>query len=448
MAFDNERSQVAHLLRRAGFGSTEAELDQYTALGFQGALDRLLNPEQVDDSSTEQLLAPLSIDPADPDAYKKIERAKFVWFNRMLNTQRPLQEKMVLFWHTHFATADSKVHNALLMLQQLQLFRDNALGNFETLLQQVTRDPAMLIWLDNRLNRKGAPNENYAREVQELFTVGLGNYTEQDIKEAARAFTGHTLEKGSMQYVFNPKQHDYGTKTFHGQTGDFDADDILAILVRHPATARYLTTKLFNFFVYDNADPSTIDRLAATFTSSGFDIRSVLRDLFSGPEFVSAQAFHGQVKQPVELVIGSLKALNVQNIGPDITTTLRRMGQDLLNPPDVSGWKTGSYWLSSTTLFERFNFANRLAAARDGSKPYFTDVPGQVTARGISTPDELVDYFLGLLVDGDATPEARQALIEYLNAPDPLSLDDADALDLKARGLVHLAMAVPTYQLA
>ena len=124
------------------------------------------------------------------------------------------------------------------------------------------------------------------------------------------------------------------------------------------------------------------------------------------------------------------------------------MGQDLLNPPDVSGWKTGSYWVSSTTLFERFNFANRLAAARDGSKPYFTDVPGQVTARGISTPDELVDYFLGLLVDGDATPEARQALIEYLNAPDPLSLDDADALDLKARGLVHLAMAVPTYQLA
>src|SRR5205823_5887397 len=150
----------------------------------------------------------------------------------MLYTQRPLQEKMTLFWHTHFATANSKVNSALLMLQQIQLFRDSGLGNFENLLQQVTRDPAMLVWLDNRQNRKGAPNENYAREVQELFTVGIGNYTEQDIKEAARAFTGHTLDR-SNNYTFNAVQHDTKDKTFQGQTGNFDADDILAILVRN-----------------------------------------------------------------------------------------------------------------------------------------------------------------------------------------------------------------------
>src|SRR5579859_1823851 len=166
MALYNPRSQVAHLLRRAGFGATEAELDQYTPLGFAGALERLLNPEQVDDSATDQLLAPFTTDLGDP---KKIESAKFWWLNRMLYTQRPLQEKMTLFWANHFATANSKVNNSVLMQQMIQLFRDDGLGSFETLLQKVTINPAMLISLDNRLNRKGAPNENYAREVQELF---------------------------------------------------------------------------------------------------------------------------------------------------------------------------------------------------------------------------------------------------------------------------------------
>jgi uncharacterized protein (DUF1800 family) len=444
MALDTVRSQIAHLLRRAGFGATEAELDQYTQLGLAGAVDRLLNPEQVDDSATDLLLAPLAAELGDP---KKIEAAKFYWFNRMLYTQRPLQEKLTLFWHNHFATANSKVGNSVLMQQQIQLLRTYGFGNFETLLQKVTRDPATLIWLDNRLNRKGAPNENYAREVQELFTVGIGNYTEQDIHEAARAFTGHTLDK-NLNYVFNPAQHDAGVKTFQGQTGNFDADDILGILVRNPATARYITTKLFSFFVYDSPDAPIIDRLAFTFVSTNFDIRSVLRDIFSGPEFLSPQAFHGQLKQPVDYVIGSLKSLNVQNIGPDVTQVLRRMGQDLLNPPDVSGWKYGPGWINSTTLFERFNWGNRLSSGRDSTKPYFSDTAAQIQAHAISSPDELVDYYLGLFVDGDTTPEARQALIDYLNAPTSLALDDGGALDLKARGLVHLALATPTYQLA
>jgi uncharacterized protein (DUF1800 family) len=440
MALDNSRSQIAHLLRRAGFGATESDLDFYSSLGFAGAVDRLLNPEQVDDTATDQLLQPLNSNLGDK---RQIEASKFWWVNRMLYTQRPLQEKMTLFWHNHFATANSKVANSVLMLQQIQLFRDNGLGNFETLLQKVTRDPAMLIWLDNRLNRKGAPNENYAREVQELFTVGIGNYTEQDIHEAARAFTGHTLDR-NLNYVFAPGQHDNGSKTFQGQTGNFNADDILSILVQNPATARFITTKLFRWFVYDNPDSSTIDRLASTFTASGFDIRSVLRDIFTGPEFLSPEAFHGVIKQPVEFVLGSLKSLNVQNVGPDVTQVLRRMGQDLLNPPDVSGWKGGSAWINSTTLFERFNWADRLSMGRDSSKPYFADVPGQIAAQNIGAPDALVDYYLGLFVDGDATPEARQALIDYLGA---LSPSDSAAVDLKGRGVVHLAMSVPTYQL-
>jgi uncharacterized protein (DUF1800 family) len=443
MALDNVRSQVAHLLRRAGFGATEAELDSYAQLGFAGAVDRLLNPEQVDDSAADQLLQPLTAKLGDR---KQIEASKFWWVNRMLYTQRPLQEKMTLFWHNHFATANSKVANSVLMLQQIQLFREQGMGNFETLLQKVTRDPAMLIWLDNRLNRKAAPNENYAREVQELFTVGIGNYTEQDIHEAARAFTGHSLDR-SLNYVFNANQHDNGTKTFQGQTGNFDADDILAILVRNPATARFITTKLFSWFVYDTPDPATIDRLSNTFMTSGFDVREVLRDIFTGPEFLSPQAFHGIIKQPAEFVIGSLKSLNVQNVGPDVTQVLRRMGQDLLNPPDVSGWKGGAAWINSSTLFERFNWADRLSMGRDASKPYFADIASQLQAHNIGSSDALVDFYAGLFVDGDLTAEARQSLIDYLNNPAPFAANDSGAIDLKARGLVHLALATPTYQL-
>jgi uncharacterized protein (DUF1800 family) len=447
MAFDSERGRVAHLLRRAGFGASEAELDEYTSLGFGGALQRLLNPEQVDDSAADAQLAELSLDTADPESRKKIEAAKFWWFNRMLLTRRPLQEKMTLFWHTHFATANFKVGDALLMLQQNQLFRDNALGNFESLLQQVTRDPAMLIWLDNRTNRKGAPNENYAREVMELFTIGIGNYTDADVKQAARAFTGYSLN-AEKSFVFQPNQHDTGDKTFLGETKNWDADDVLATLVRHPATARFISTKLFKYFVYDNPDSSTIDRLANTFLNSGFDIRSVLRDLFSGPEFLSTAAYHAQIKQPVDYVAGSLKALDTQNIGPDVTQLLRRMGQDLLNPPDVSGWKGGPSWINATTLFERFNFANRLVTSRDPQKPYFTDVAAQLEGRGLSGVPTIVDYYLGLLVDRDASPEARAALFDYLqDGATALVLNDA-TIDHKVRGVVHLAMSLPAFQLA
>ncbi|MBV9359637.1 MAG: DUF1800 domain-containing protein, partial [Chloroflexi bacterium] len=244
MVLDTERLKVAHLLRRAGFGYTRAELDQYTALGFDATLERLLSPEQVDDSATDQVAPPFALDPTDQSTRRQLEQAKLWWFNRMLTTRRPLREKMALFWHGHFATANSKVNNPPLMLQQIQLFRDNGMGSFETLLQQVTRDPAMLIWLDNRENRKAAPNENYAREVMELFTVGLGNYSEDDVHEGARAFTGYSLDR-AFTSIFRPAAHDDGQKTFLGQTGNFDANDVLGILVRQPATARFITTKLF-----------------------------------------------------------------------------------------------------------------------------------------------------------------------------------------------------------
>jgi uncharacterized protein (DUF1800 family) len=349
---------------------------------------------------------------------------------------------MGLFWHTHFATGSSKVRRAALMLQQIQLFREHALGNFEMLLRAVTRDPAMLIWLDNDDNRIGQPNENYAREVMELFTVGIGNYNDRDVKEAARAFTGYGTDRAG-QFAFDATQHDYGPKTFLGVTKDWDADDVLAALARHPATARFLSAKLFRFFVHDNPDPSAINRLAATYINSGFDMRAVVGDLVSGPEFLSAEAFRGLVKQPADLVVGSLKALNVQNIGADLPEITRRMGQDLLNPPDVSGWKGGDDWINATTMIERFNFADRLATGRALDQPYFVDVMGQLTSHGLRNVGEIVDYYLGLLVDGDASPEARQTLMDYLNAD-----GDDRATDRRVREMLHIIMSLPNHQLA
>ena len=438
MALDTERSRVAHLLRRAGFGWTPAELDEYLAIGYGATLDRLINYELVDDSALDARLQQMQID------MSSFEGARLWWLMRMLYTRRPLQEKMALFWHNHFVSASSKVLTANLMLQQIQLYRDHALGNFETLLQKVTRDPAMIYYLDNKENKKGAPNENYAREVMELFTVGIGNYTEQDIKEAARAFTGYTSDRQSV-YVFNPDEHDDGVKTFMGETRAWDADDILGKLVRHPATAHYITAKLFRYFVHDQPSPATIERLAGVFTASGFDIKAVVVDILTGPEFLSSDAYHNQVKQPIDLVIGALKALDAQNVAPDLPQLTRKMGQDLLNPPDVSGWKSGTYWLNASTLLERFNFADQVAGAHNPSGPYFVDVAGHIRSQSLVTAADVINHYVGLLVDGDVSPEARRALVDYL-AADP-SPEDGHLPDEKVRSAVHLVMSLPTYQL-
>ena len=282
----------------------------------------------------------------------------------------------------------------------------------------------------------------------ELFTVGIGNYTDADVKEAARAFTGYGADRAG-QFVFNPDQHDDGDKTFMGVTRSWDADDVLATLVRHPATARFLTTKLFRFFVFEIPDASTVDRLASLYTNSGFDMRAVVHDILSGPEFLSPLAYHAQVKQPADLVVGALKALNVQNIGPDLPQATRRMGQDLLNPPDVSGWKGGDNWISATTLLERFNFADRLAATRGADQPYFVDIGSQLQGHGLRGASDVVDYYLALLVDGAATPEARQSLIDYLNADGGFAVAAGDeSVEQKVRGMLHIAMSLPTHQLA
>ena len=239
----NERT-VAHMLRRVGFGATQEDIKFYLDMGQSRAIDYIINYEAIDDSEVDRQVAAANLD------LTKNSDLVLWWVIRMVFTKRLLQEKMVFFWHDHFATAIFKVKEADLMLQQNELFRKFALGNFETFLLEVSKDPAMIIWLDNFTNKKGQPNENYARELNELFSMGVGNYTENDVKEAARAFTGWSINRRTKEFLFESNQHDFGTKTFLGQTGPFNGDDIVKIIAARPATAQFISKKLFEYFAF------------------------------------------------------------------------------------------------------------------------------------------------------------------------------------------------------
>lgn len=435
---------INHLLRRAGFGCTPEELKRYVALGYEGTLEELLHPDTVDNSELEQQIKQQDFD------FTTIEDLKRWWIYRMAFTRRPLEEKMTLFWHGHFATSNRKVANAYGMYGQNMLLRKYALGNFHQMLYNVSKDPAMIIWLDNQQNRKGKPNENYAREIMELFTLGIGNYTERDIKESARAFTGwQTLPSG---FFFNQRQHDDGVKTFLGSTGNLNGDDVIEILVKQKATSKFLATKLIKFFAFDDPDPAMVNRIADVYMSSRYNMGKVVRAIFTDPAFLSDKAFHAKIKSPAELVIGSIKTLQIKKMDGDLPTTMARMGQDLFMPPNVKGWDGGTAWIATDTMMERFNFANRISSAKFTEMAKFNSPAEIVAKQGLKSAGQLVDYFLDILVDGDVPASARANLVAYVSSDIRGNVSktvlDEQTLDAKLRGLVHLIMTLPTYQLA
>ncbi|HZS01529.1 MAG TPA: DUF1800 domain-containing protein [Chloroflexota bacterium] len=436
---DPTRRELAHLLRRAGFGATPAELDAAVRLGYDATVEWLLHPERAPDD-VENRIGALELDVSRP------EGLRLAWLYRMLLTKRPLQEKMVLFWHGHLTSAVSKVGGPRapeLFKRQLALFREHALGNWRELLQGISRDAAMLAYLDNRLNRKGAPNENYARELMELFALGIGNYTEDDVKDAARAFTGWTVNREG-QFQVAPRFHDTDPKTVLGRSGNLDGDDVIDAILAQPAAAPFLASKLFRFFAYDDPEPAVVDRLGGVFRDSGYDLRALVGAILRAPEFRSERAYHARIKSPVEFALGALKALEAETIPRDLPVVLRRMGQDLLNPPSVKGWDGGPAWINAMTVLERANYANRLASARGERGESYLDPAALV--RAYPTPEALVDYFAERCLDGDLPASSRAALLDYLReGGDPAA--DANAADRKIRGLAHLVMASPLYQL-
>ncbi len=344
-ALTQESGKIAHLLRRAGFGYSALELEAGVQLGYEQLVEKLLNP------------APETVSP--PSDPLKIEALRTWWMTRMVTTKNPLQEKMTLFWHGFLTTDYRKLGNKEPhTYNQNVLFRQMGLGTFRTLLQAISRNPAMMIYLDLQTSRKGAPNENYARELMELFTMGPGNYTESDVREAARALTGWTVRNESS--MFSPKQHDDGAKTFLAHTGNFGLDDVIDLILAHPATAPFLAARFARYFVMPLPSADYVRGLADVLLRTKWDLRALLRTIFLSPEFVAPTAYRALVKSPAEYVATALRAVGGVAAIPAGVNQMMAMDQVLFDPPTVAGWPSDAGWVTSNTVLGRLNFGQDL----------------------------------------------------------------------------------------
>ncbi|MBI3371401.1 MAG: DUF1800 domain-containing protein [Betaproteobacteria bacterium] len=382
-----------HLLNRTGFGARLEEIEACAKLSREEALERLLAgtrispntpaPEWVNDWRSPRGLRQASVEERmkyQAELFRRGLELKNWWVREMLATSSPLTERMTLFWHNHFTSSLQKVRSANLVYRQNLLLRRHALGNFGELLHAVSRDPAMLVYLDAAASRRGQPNENFAREVMELFTLGEGKYAEADVKEAARAFTGWSVNPDSGVFMWRPFAHDTGVKGVLGRSGNLRGEDVLDILLAQPATAEFVTTKLWREFVSpapsSEAERRDAARIAQRLRESGYDIKSALREVFLSDAFWSPENRGSLVKSPVELVVGTLRQLEVEVSDPlPFTLLLRRLGQDLFSPPNVKGWPGGEAWINATTLLARKQFLERITRADEGVREMRTMQP-------------------------------------------------------------------------
>ena len=393
----NEQEKIAHLLRRFGFGASEAEMTFYSKNGLAGAITALLDYEKVEDVC--------DIDPMAFSNGKNVVNLRVIqglFAMRLVGTMRPLEEKMTLFWHNHFATSSAKVENAFVMYNHINSLRKYSLSRFNVLLEAISKDPGMIYWLDGQENVAAHPNENFAREVMELFTLGIGNYTEKDVQEAARCYTGWSYGRGPRANDTSPKRldafrfyvdrHDQGVKTVLGETGNLNGEEMLMLLCRQKQTAKFITKKLWSWFGYEDPEDVLIERLSTKFFASNLDIKALVRSVMEAPEFYSEKAFRKVIKNPIDFTVSTIRQLgagqvmlqrvkdgianpqvNGQNglnvsliraLAPAQTafSSSKSMGMELTAPPDVSGWRTGAYWITTSTMVERMKWADKLFA--------------------------------------------------------------------------------------
>jgi uncharacterized protein (DUF1800 family) len=373
MIVDNQE-RIAHLLNRFGLGVSQEDLAHYGAGTWQNAIEKLIEDDRPE---VEVKIADSFFDPSNP-GLQRMSQLQGHWYRRLIITNRPLQHRMLLFWHDHFATSSSKVRNAQAMLGHMDMLYGNALSSFRTLIGAVSKDPAMIIWLDLQDNTRDSPNENFAREVLELFTLGVDNgYTEDDIREVARAFTGWQYRQSrrrggrSIEFAINQTTHDPGKKTILGQTGNFDGDHVLDILCKHPNTARYIAKKAWEYFAYADVETETLDRINRAFIESGLQVKSLIRAIMTDEHFYSARAVGTRFKSPVDLCVGTARAIGVQRLeradaarpipfGSLLKVATRDMGMALLEPPDVDGWPSGPEWITTATMIKRIGWARLL----------------------------------------------------------------------------------------
>ena len=416
---DKEIALMAHLMRRAGFGATFEELEARAAKGYEATVDELLDPEGQPELEKDLMMRyqPQWVSQAG------LEGQQEEWTYRMINTKRPLEEKIALFWHQIFVTGHAKCEYPKQQTIEFDMFRRDGLGKFDNLLQGLAKDPAMMFYLDNCMSHKDAINENWGRELLELFSMGVGmdgqvNYTEDDVKECARAFTGWTVTnsiprypygKYEAKFIYDSNDHDFGEKTFLGETGDWNGEDIINIVAKQAGTARFISRHLYNFFVSDEpqvpawqntppGDPATIKSLEDEYFRTNYDIRSMLRVLFKSDAFKNSR--FTKVKSPTETVVGTMRLVgdfSMPKPGMNaMSLNIRYMGQDLMNPPTVEGWHTGREWIDSGTLVERINFT--ADAVGNTSYPGIQSIIQRLGSQGPTiTAEQLVDGCLDML---------------------------------------------------
>jgi uncharacterized protein (DUF1800 family) len=473
---------IEHLLRRAAIGAAEEDVTRYAAMPYVAAVERLLNFERFPDDVDDQIGRPgyVGVTARAAGGFQpqtNIDDTRQRWLFRMVHSERPLQEKMALFWHNHFATAYSKVSGTVgavdatrmfaaksgelapAVIGQLELFRQHALGNFRDLLVAVAKDPAMLVWLDGRLNVRGRPQENFARELMELFTMGVGTFPETDVYAGARVFTGWNLARpNNAYYQFNyvAGSHDTDAKEFSfpiytngsrviparaAAQGMQDGLDLIDAVARHPATGPRLARKLYTFFMNetDAPDQALLQDVAKIYYDSGFEIRPMVRRLLTSGQFHEDRNFYKRYSWPVEFVVRSLKEVGWNGFSlANTLTPLVNMGQQLFEPPDVAGWELGPGWFSTGGMLSRMNFAAQLAL---NQKFNLRD-----QARSVAkTPESLLSFVLDRLTPNEFAPASYNALLDYARAGVNWTGSD-DQVATKASGLVHLVVGSGDYQ--
>lgn len=387
---DWNQEKAAHLLNRTGFGAKPEEIERLAQMRPREAVDYVVDYEKIPDPTPKPKWAEL-----DPNLHKEwkamrmlsgaeketqrrrmrreqrrqVQDLRHWWLERMTAGPRPLQEKMTLFWHGHFATSIQKVKQPYLMYKQNEIFRQNATGKWLDLLTEASKDPAMLIWLDGARSNRKKPNENFAREVMELFTLGEGNYSEEDIREAARAFTGWSLARNRQEFTYRERMHDPGSKRFFGRNGKFKGEDILEILVKQDQASKFITSKLWRFFVSESLSPRMQDELAIRFAAHRQVFAPWLKEVFVSREFYAPDVMRRQIKSPVQWLTSTVRNLN-RPLPPTIVSQqmLSQLGQNLFEPPNVKGWDGGTAWINTNHLLSRYNFAKDLVEGRGGKR--------------------------------------------------------------------------------
>jgi uncharacterized protein (DUF1800 family) len=476
---------AAHLLNRAGFGGSPQDIENLRLMGPDRAVSWLIDYERIpDDTPAPEWTQNISDDAilqrdainraADVDTRRELQRMqgqevnkqiaelRYWWMRRMALGPRPFLEKMTLFWHGHFATSFEKVRSPYFLWLQNETQRQNATGSFSQLLIAMAEDPAMLDYLDGERSNKNKPNENFAREVMELFTLGEGNYTEHDIQQLARAFTGWGLAKDQLRYEYHPNNHDPGPKTIFGQTANFSGEEALQLICAQPACAPFIVSKIWRYFVQDQPPAAVVAALAADFNAHGMDIKRLMRTIFRSQEFYAPDVVRAQIKSPVQWILAASHQLEAPlPTEPMTLVMLLQLGQELFQPPNVKGWDGGVAWITTNSLLDRYNFAAALVEGQRVPLPSLlgqmrgfnnsleddgllqigpTPVQGLFSADQLATPDSFLTALQARFLNGSLNPLRLASMRDFIQSRMPLQEPDV-------RKSIRLLMSTPEYQL-